>query len=268
MGCWLEITRLNKSGGEVVSVSTKPHPRYAWQRSVFQVTDIKEFVTAAEYVAAGKPVYAAAEPVSPTPVQTLQEQPWEALEEAAENVHAVSALELFPTPRAVLDRMSAWVPAYLPDETRVLEPSAGTGVIAQWLRDGYPQAQIECCELNYALAEGLARAGFKIVPDGLNSDFLEYRPGPFYGLIVANPLFSREIEHVRHMYECLAPGGQLVSVMSEGLFFRSFHADTKFRSWLEEVGGESETLPDGSFLPATGVRTRLVSIIKGQTNGD
>jgi len=279
MGCWLEITRLNKSGGVVVSASTVAHPRYGWRREVRQVTDIKEFMTKAEYVMAGKPVYAAAEPVDSTPVRTVQEQPWEALEEAAENVQAVSAPELFPTPQAVLDRMSDWVDfeslptvPWKDGRHRVdfLEPEAGTGAIIQAVLGRWTAiaVTVECCELNYNLAEGLARAGFKVVPDGVNSDFLEYKPGPFYGLIVANPPFSREVEHVRHMYECLAPGGQLVTVMSEGPFFRSFHADVQFRSWLEAVGGESETLPDGSFLPATGVRTRLVSIKKERTNGN
>jgi hypothetical protein len=254
-------------------VSTKPHPRFSWaKREVIEVSRIKTFMTKAEYEAAGRPVqYDKPGPVDETPRYTVQEQPWEKLEQAANSVTAVSAPELFPTPPVVLDLMmdrididtlpsSPWKDGR--HRVDFLEPSAGTGAIvraalARWTN---LVLNVECCELNRALADGLLRAGYKVVPDGMNEDFLEYKPGPIYGLICANPPFSREIEHVRHMYECLAPGGQMVSVMSEGPFFRD--RDAGFRSWLAAVGGTSEKLPEGVFQPATGVNTRLIVIRK------
>jgi len=73
--------------------------------------------------------------------------------------------------------------------------------------------------------------------------------------------------HVMHMYDCLAPGGRLVSVMGEHAFFAGTSQAEHFRAWLDEVGGESEKLPDDSFkgvdaFRETGVRTRLVVIDK------
>jgi hypothetical protein len=73
------------------------------------------------------------------------------------------------------------------------------------------------------------------------------------------------MEHVRHAFSLLKPGGRLVSVVSEGPFFRVDNKSVAFRDWLEEVGGDVERLPDDAFSTAeafrvTGVRTRLVTI--------
>jgi 16S rRNA G1207 methylase RsmC len=88
-------------------------------------------------------------------------------------------------------------------------------------------------------------------------------------LLVMNPPFEagQDIDHVRHAYACLAPGGHLVSIMSEAPFFRSDTKAVAFRTWLDELGGTSEHLPEDAFQRAesfreTGCRTRLVLISK------
>jgi hypothetical protein len=50
-----------------------------------------------------------------------------------------------------------------------------------------------------------------------------------------NPPFEKgqDIEHVRHAYDQLKPGGRVVAIMSEGPFFRSDKKATEFRDWLE-----------------------------------
>lgn len=65
----------------------------------------------------------------------------------------------------------------------------------------------------------------------------------------------------------MKPGGVLVGIASEGLFFGTDAEATSFRHWLDEVGGVSERLPDGTFmdpsLPVrTGVSARIVTIFK------
>lgn len=266
---WLEITKLHRSAGKVVSVTTKPDPRHAWLRKeIVPVTDIKGVLTQAEYAAAD---HAAQVALEAAPVYEEKQRPWEALQQAADSVQAVSAPELFPTPPAVIERMLDEVNiAALPSapwrdgryRVDVLEPSAGTGALVRAILQRWTNlaVRVECVEINYALACALGQAGFIVVPDGANSDFLDYKPGEHYGLILMNPPFSREVDHVQHAYLCLAVGGRLVAVMSEGPFFRE--RDAAFRVWLERVGGTSCALPDGSFLPATGVKTRLVVIDK------
>ena len=68
-------------------------------------------------------------------------------------------------------------------------------------------------------------------------------------------------------YELLKPGGRLVAIMGEGVFFGQDKKAQQFREWLESVGGTSEKLDEGTFLDPslpvnTGVNARLVVIDK------
>jgi len=76
-----------------------------------------------------------------------------------------------------------------------------------------------------------------------------------------------DIDHVRHGFDQLGEGGRLVAIMSDGPFFRSDRKAEAFREWLDELGGESEQLPEDAFSGSdafrkTGVRTRIVQISK------
>jgi protein-L-isoaspartate O-methyltransferase len=169
----------------------------------------------------------------------------------------------FPTPPPVIDRMVA--AAELKPGQRVLEPSAGKGDIADAIREAEPEARLEVVEPAYSLRQILELKGFSLVGD----DFMTFTGGP-YDRIIMNPPFESgaDIDHVRHAFDLLAPGGRLVAIMSEGPFFRSDRKAEAFRQWLESVDGHSEKLPDGSFagkdaFRQTGVATRLVTIEKG-----
>lgn len=92
-----------------------------------------------------------------------------------------------------------------------------------------------------------------------------------YDRIIMNPPFSdrRDIAHVMHAYNLLKVGGKLVAIMGEGAFFGSDKKATEFRDWLDEVGGSSEKLDEGSFndptLPVTtNANTRMVVIVRGK----
>lgn len=90
-----------------------------------------------------------------------------------------------------------------------------------------------------------------------------------YDRIIMNPPFSdrRDAEHVMHAYSLLRPGGRLVAIMGEGVFFGQDKRAQQFRDWLDSVGGTSEKLEEGSFmdpsLPVnTGVNARMVVVDK------
>lgn len=90
-----------------------------------------------------------------------------------------------------------------------------------------------------------------------------------YDRIVMNPPFSKrqDAEHVMHAYKLLKPGGRIVAIMGEGVFFGQDKKAQEFREWLDSVGGTSEKLPEGSFmdpsLPVnTSVNARMVVIDK------
>lgn len=167
----------------------------------------------------------------------------------------------FPTPPAIISRMLEL--AEIAPEHFVLEPSCGKGDIVDAVRAHHPAARVCAIERNLALAEVLAAKGLDVE----FGDFLEH-PGA-YDRIVMNPPFEEgaDMEHVRHAFSLLKPGGRLVSVVCEGPFFRVDNKSVAFRDWLEEVGADVERLPDDAFSAAeafrvTGVRTRLVTITK------
>lgn len=90
-----------------------------------------------------------------------------------------------------------------------------------------------------------------------------------YDRIIMNPPFGdrRDAEHVRHAYELLRPGGRIVAIMGEGVFFGQDKKAQEFRAWLEEVGATDEKLEEGTFMDAslpvnTGVNARMVVIDK------
>lgn len=165
----------------------------------------------------------------------------------------------FPTPRAVIARMLEL--AELGADHSVLEPSCGKGDIVDAVKAEYPDVAIHAIEQNRTLAEVLSAKGHEVE----FGDFLEHRA--IYDRIVMNPPFEhgQDVEHVRHAHSLLKPGGRLVSVMSEGPLFRSDKRSEAFRDWLEEVGAETEPIPENAFAGAhafreTSVRTRLVTI--------
>ena len=93
--------------------------------------------------------------------------------------------------------------------------------------------------------------------------------GSGYDRILMNPPFSdrRDAAHVLHAYSLLKPGGRLVAIMGEGVFFGQDKKATAFREWMESLGASDEKLPSGTFmdpsLPVnTGVSARMVVIEK------
>lgn len=95
-----------------------------------------------------------------------------------------------------------------------------------------------------------------------------------YDRIIMNPPFSgrRDAEHVRHAYDLLKPGGRIVAIMGEGVFFGSDKKAQEFRDWLDSVGGTSEKLPEGSFMDTslpvtTSVNARMVVLDKPESGG-
>lgn len=167
----------------------------------------------------------------------------------------------FPTPRPVIERMLEL--ASIDRGQRVLEPSCGKGDILDILKEECPDIELQAIERNYSLSDVLSAKGHAVT----FADFLEHNE--LYDRIVQNPPFEQgqDIDHVRHAYSLLRPGGRLVSVVCEGPFFRGDSKSVAFRDWLEEVNADIEQLPDDAFqgreaFRQTGVRTRLVTITK------
>jgi len=167
----------------------------------------------------------------------------------------------YPTPRPVIERMLEL--AGVESQHKVLEPSCGKGDVLDALKDQCPGIELFAIERYTTLSDVLSAKGHEVE----FSDFLTHQGA--YDRVLMNPPFAdgQDIEHIRHAYSLLSPGGRLVSVISEGPFFRSDKQSIAFREWLDELAGETEQLPEDAFqgreaFRETGVRTRLITINK------
>jgi hypothetical protein len=165
----------------------------------------------------------------------------------------------FPTPKTLANRLVD--EADIRPGMKVLEPSAGKGDLLDVLKERHGDAiEPHAIEPHSDLRGVLDAKGHKLVGD----DFLKHSEGG-YDRIVMNPPFenAQDIEHVKHAFSLLAPGGRVVAIMSAG----GGRKREEFDAWLTGQGGVSEDLPEGSFASneafrKTGVNTRLVTIEK------
>ncbi|MEN7547829.1 hypothetical protein AAG747_07910 [Rapidithrix thailandica] len=200
------------------------------------------------------------------PVEPSEEaQSARRLRELEEKFRTSKQPGFFPTPKAVAEKMIAL--ARVPEGAVILEPSAGLGHLAAEIKQAFPENKLVIGELNRSFHEVLSLKGFDVAFD----DFLSYRPAEKDRpeIILMNPPFEKgqDAEHILHAFEMVKPGGQVISLASEGLFFRQSKKETAFREFLEEQGGTSEVLPEKSFTGSgafkqTGVRTRIVVLEK------
>lgn len=172
------------------------------------------------------------------------------------------AAEFFATPRALADLLVER--AELDFHSRILEPSAGLGAIAQAARARQPSAHVVCVEALEASAIKLCDQGFDVTC----GDFLSLTPDLLntFTRVLMNPPFSRrqDVKHVLHAFEFLEPGGVLVAIMSAGVKHRDDKLAREFRAFVTANEGEIWDNPDGSFLESgTGVRTVMVRVRKG-----
>lgn len=168
----------------------------------------------------------------------------------------------FETPKAVADRMLEL--ANVQPGGFYLEPSAGCGAIVERIQRHAP-AGIFMVEKNSTRA-GILEDKYPGRPI-VCGDFMTVGIEAGFDYVIMNPPFEnmQDVDHVRRAYDLLSSGGKRVSVMAESAFFRNDRKAVEFRAWLEEVGGTSERLPDGSFKESgTGVNARLV-VVEGVT---
>lgn len=137
----------------------------------------------------------------------------------------------------------------------VLEPSAGIARIADEIKTVTPN--VDVVERMSNFRELLALKGYNLVGD----DFMQYTTDKLYDAVIANPPFSDEEAHIKHMYELLKPGGTLVTICSPHWTFAQDKKAVEFRNWVEELDGYTQDLPSGTF-EMTGVAAKILVIEK------
>lgn len=193
-------------------------------------------------------------------------------------------VDFFPTPpersRDLVDQADAQGAQEGQPGDSVLEPSAGTGNIVEAMADayrGFEDITITALEVSPKLVEVLRAQAEALrdthAVDVQQGDFLKYTIE--HDVIIMNPPFSknRDIDHVRHAWDILAPGGRLVAVMSEHAFIASGKKERDFRDWLDDNGGshvelEPGELADTKVTQRSNVKGRIVEMNKPAAEGE
>jgi len=147
---------------------------------------------------------------------------------------------------------------------RVLEPSAGTGNIADAGLSSHPDSIVDCIELVDGFREILSLKGHTLIGD----DFLSFAEQGVYDRIVMNPPFElmNDIRHTEHAYKLVKPGGIVVSIVADRWNKLDQSSGNpvveRFTKFIRNRGTYT-ALPEDSFKSSdTSVRTRLVVIRK------
>jgi hypothetical protein len=170
-------------------------------------------------------------------------------------------IDFFPTPAAVAQRMARL--ARITKGTRVLEPSAGNGNLAD--AAAAAGGEVDVLEISSQLRDILTVKGYNVV----GHDFNDFTPEAPYQAILMNPPFSKrqDAEHIMQAYGMLASGGTLVAIAGEGVFFGQDAKAEKFRAWLDTHGADVEKLEGGTFndnalLAQTSANARMIVLRK------
>jgi hypothetical protein len=174
--------------------------------------------------------------------------------------------QFFATPAALADKLVEM--AEIQPGNSVLEPSAGQGAIVQAIQRRHPGGTVDCFELmdiNRSFLFKIPEVNF------IGPDFLEAEPLSEYDRIVANPPFAKnqDSDHIRHMFDCLSPGGVLVSISSKHWTLSGNKKEKAFAEWLGSLSAEIVEIDSGEFQESgTMVGGYILKIKKNRRAGN
>lgn len=175
-------------------------------------------------------------------------------------------LSFYPSPELVVTALlkDLWIT----EESRVLEPSAGTGAIVKALLA--KGARVDAIEIHPDRVAELERIGGRLKV--LSANFLQVPANPIYTHVVMNPPFygTHWMEHVTHAFDFLAPGGKLVAVLPISSELGETKKHRAFRKWATDRNrgwgkAEFRDLPAESFLTSgTRVNTVVLTVYRAR----
>lgn len=173
---------------------------------------------------------------------------------------AKNPFALFPTPLAVIEelvdyniaeRLDWWQEnreKYQLRQLRMLEPSAGIGAIASYVRERWPDLEITLVEIDEINVGILHELGFD---DVHHADFAKWKPSHDYDVIAMNPPFAvggKDCyqDHVCKAHSHLRKDGLLAAVAPPGWQWKNDSTNLAFLNFVASHGHWWE-LPKQSF---------------------
>lgn len=165
--------------------------------------------------------------------------------------------EFYPTPKEVIDRMMMGVNV---SGKVILEPSAGTGDIVDWLKEAGAR-DVLACEINQDLQRVVSRKCNLICDDFLKLTAEEIS---HIDMIVMNPPFSNAAQHILHAFEIAPAGCEIIAICNSQTIENTYSMERKRLKEIIEFNGGTEDL-EQCFKNAarpTDVSVTLVKLYK------
>lgn len=143
--------------------------------------------------------------------------------------------EFYPTPKEVIDRMMMGVNV---SGKVILEPSAGTGNIVDWLKEAGAR-DVLACEINQDLQRVVSRKCNLICDDFLKLTTEEIS---HIDMIVMNPPFSNAAQHILHAFEIAPAGCEIIAICNSQTIENSYSMERKRLKEIIEFNGGTENL--------------------------
>ncbi len=171
--------------------------------------------------------------------------------------------EFYPTPKELLDKITEGVDWNMIQS--VLEPSAGKGDIANYIKEQYKKRtyydnlDIDCIEINDNLRNTLKGKELRVI----HNDFLTFNTFKHYDLIIMNPPFSDGCRHLLHALSLQKDNFGLICILNAETIRNPYTNERKdLVSRLEKMNAEIEYM-EGQFLSAerpTGVGIAVIKV--------
>lgn len=143
--------------------------------------------------------------------------------------------EFYPTPKEVIDRMMMGVNV---SGKVVLEPSAGTGNIVDWLKEAGAR-EVMACEINQYLQRIISQKCNLICDDFLKLTAEEIS---HIDMIVMNPPFSNAAQHILHAFEIAPAGCEIIAICNSQTIENTYSMERKRLKEIIEFNGGTEDL--------------------------
>lgn len=140
-------------------------------------------------------------------------------------------------------------------ESRVLEPEAGIGSLADAIRK--ETDKVDCIERMYSFQEILRLKKYRLI----SNDLMTTQASPVYDAVIMNPPFSDECGHIRKAFDFVRPGGNLTAICSSRITWKQQKEYEQFRSWLSQHAHSVTDAPAAKF-DRTQVPTVILQIQK------
>lgn len=161
--------------------------------------------------------------------------------------------QFYPTPESLIDDIKDLLPEF-ENKPKILEPSAGTGILADLVKEHYNAVPV-CIEIE-SLNELILRSKGYLTK---KADFLkEYKNLKDFDLVVMNPPFNKGEykEHLQAAWSTLKSKGTLVSVVPNSL------SEADILKILSDLEGLDISTDYDNVFDNTSVSVKIIKAVK------